>query len=87
MSSAEEVSHALDWQVPLLKPALAVHGAERLLAGCDEVLVIAFPRDLQRSGHQGAAKSDEAACTAPPTLYSSSSNWLSCAHSAMISCE
>lgn len=42
LAEAGAVAHVLDGQVALLKPALAVEGAQRLLAGGDEVLVVAL---------------------------------------------
>ena len=35
--------NSLDREVLLLKPALAVHGTQRLLTGRDQVLVVTLP--------------------------------------------
>ena len=34
------VAHILQWQLPLLKPLVPVHGTQRLLTGCNQVLVL-----------------------------------------------
>ena len=39
---AGRVAHVLQREVPLAKPLLPVHGAQRLLRGGDQVLVIAL---------------------------------------------
>lgn len=42
LSETGGVAHILEGQLLFLKPLVAVHGTERLLAGCNQVLVLAL---------------------------------------------
>lgn len=46
LSEARGVAHILEGQLLLLKPLVAVHGTQRLLTGCYQVLVLSLTYKL-----------------------------------------